>query len=191
MYALVVAKGGPKMKETVEEVAPTDGGGPNASGPGQNTAFGGPGGKITTGKDGFPELPKGGAGRGGAMMMVMNGRMRMQANGQTMSRLVDMLANQLDRPVTDMTDLKGKYDYTLDFAPDENTRGMMKGAMMGGPPPGAGGDGGGPGGGAPPDAQGPSLFAAVQEQLGLKLEAKKGPIDLLVIDHMEKVPTEN
>ena len=43
-----------------------------------------------------------------------------------------------------------------------------------------------------PDGQSnPSLFAAIQEQLGLKLEQRKGPVDLLVIDHLEKVPIEN
>jgi len=43
-----------------------------------------------------------------------------------------------------------------------------------------------------PDAQSnPNLFAALQEQLGLKLEQRKGPVDLLVIDHLEKAPVEN
>jgi uncharacterized protein (TIGR03435 family) len=55
-----------------------------------------------------------------------------------------------------------------------------------GPPP----DGGG-GAPAPSDSNGPTLMTALQEQLGLKLEPKKGPIDLLVIDSLEKVPTEN
>jgi uncharacterized protein (TIGR03435 family) len=59
----------------------------------------------------------------------------------------------------------------------------------------AGGGGGGADGAGPlanaSDSQGPTLFTAVQEQLGLKLEQKKGPMDILVIDHLEKVPTEN
>src|ERR1044071_3171640 len=123
-------------------------------------------------------MPKG-AGRGGVMMMAVNGRMRMQANGSQMAQLVNMLANQLSRPVVDETGLKGTYDYTLDFAPEP---GMGHGPMpMAGP---GGGDGG--------DSQaGPNLVTAVQEQLGLKLESKKGPVDLLVIDRAEKTPTEN
>jgi uncharacterized protein (TIGR03435 family) len=194
MYALVVAKGGPKLKESPEDPPATDAAGPNAGGPGGPSRAFNPG-DIKMGKHGFPQLPPG-AGRGGMMMMNMNGRMRMQAGKQTMSGFVDMLANQLDRPVVDQTGLTGKYDYTLEFAPDETQRGMMKGAMAGLPmpmPPPGGGPGGEAGGGpGAPDAQsGPTIFSALQEQLGLKLEAKKGPVDFLVIDSVEKTPTEN
>ena len=182
MYALTVAKGGPKMKESEDD--------PNAAAPGGPNAGGGAGGgafvRPTIGKDGMPELPKGAAGRG-MIMMGMNGRTRMAANGQTTSQLAETLSNQLARPVTDMTGLTKKYDYTLDFAPDEGQISMMKGMAM--PPPGEGG-----GAGPAPSADGnngPSLFSAVQDQLGLKLEARKGQVDMLIIDTLEKVPTEN
>jgi uncharacterized protein (TIGR03435 family) len=204
MYALVVAKGGSKLKESPDDPPSTDAGGPNAGGPvASGSAVGGPAagggpsanfnkGDIKMGKDGFPQLPPG-AGRGATMMMNMNGKMKMQSSKQTMSSFVDMLANQLDRPVVDQTDLKGKYDYTLEFAPGDNRGGMMRGAMAGMPmpmpPPGA--DGGGAGGTAPDAEAGPTIFSALQEQLGLRLEAKKGPVDLLVIDSIEKTPTEN
>jgi uncharacterized protein (TIGR03435 family) len=82
----------------------------------------------------------------------------------------------------------------LDYAPEE---GQMRGPMgiMPMPPkhmegPGPAGPEAGPAAGGPADS-GPNLVTAVQEQLGLKLESKKGPLDLIVIDHMEKVPTEN
>jgi bla regulator protein blaR1 len=60
-----------------------------------------------------------------------------------------------------------------------------------GPGPGAG-PGGSPGADAPPppDTSGPDIFTAVQEQLGLKLESEKGPVDVIVIDHIDK-PSEN
>ena len=140
------------------------------------------------GADGMPQLPPG-MGKNGLMMMMMNGRLRLVGNGQTVSALTEMLGNQLGRPVVDATELKAKYDFTLDFSP-EGMNGPM--AMMPPPPPQ---HEGGPGPGGPmmggPDAGGPSLITALQEQLGLKLESKKGPVDLLVIDRMEKVPTEN
>jgi uncharacterized protein (TIGR03435 family) len=58
----------------------------------------------------------------------------------------------------------------------------------GGPPPSGEGVGAG---GAPDGDAGPTLLVAVQQQLGLKLEPKKGMVDILVVDHIERVPTEN
>ena len=69
----------------------------------------------------------------------------------------------LDRPTVNKTGLTGKYDFTLDFAPDETVYG---GAI----PP------------APEDAQSPHLFTAVQEQLGLRLEATRGMVAAMVVD---------
>jgi uncharacterized protein (TIGR03435 family) len=96
-----------------------------------------------------------------------------------MTHLADMLSNQLGRPVTDETGLTGLYDFTLEYAP---------GASIGPlPPPPPGVDGGTTA--STPDAA--DLFSAIQAQIGLKLQQKKGPVDLLVIDRLEKVPTEN
>jgi uncharacterized protein (TIGR03435 family) len=140
---------------------------------------------MKMGADGMPQFPPG-MGKNGLMMMMMNGRLRMVGNGQTVSALTGMLGNQLGRPVVDATELKAKYDFTLDFTPENMT------GPMGMPPPPP--HDGGPGGGGPvasaPEA-GPSIFTALQEQMGLKLEQRKGPIELLVIDRMEKAPTEN
>jgi uncharacterized protein (TIGR03435 family) len=141
---------------------------------------------MRVGADGMPQLPPG-VGRNGLMIMMMNGRNRLLANHQPISALTEMLGNQVGFPVVDATGLKANYDFTLDFVPDglNGPMGMM-------PPPH---DEIGTGGGAPvaiaPEAGGPTIFAALQEQLGLKLEQKKGPVDLLVIDRLEKVPTEN
>jgi uncharacterized protein (TIGR03435 family) len=209
MYALVVGKNGPKMKESADVPGPGDGAAPGIGGaaggatggalaappppppPGGPVGIAGGGrGMIAMGSDGFPKLPPG-AGRGGTFMMIMNGRFRMTANQQTMSGLSEMLGNQLGRPVVDMTGLTKKYDFTLDFAPEEGQRMMGPMGAIPQPPPHPPGEGGAPLAGAPDGQSGPSLFTAVQEQLGLKLDSKKGPVDLLVIDHLEKVPTEN
>jgi uncharacterized protein (TIGR03435 family) len=190
MYALVVGKNGPKLKESVDDPLTAQGQASASSGPDGPPPP--PAGPPVIGKDGMPQLPPG-MRRQGVMMMMMNGRMRMIGTKAPLSRLVDTLARQYDRPVTDMTGLTKNYDFTLDFAPENG--GMMKGMPM--PPPGSGPSPDGSGGGAmhSPDApaggEPATLAVALQEQLGLKLESKKGPVDLLVIDHLEKTPTEN
>jgi len=190
MYALVVAKGGPKLKET-DESANTQPPAPNPAGPDGAPP---PPPLLTIGKDGMPQMPAGFRPPGGGMMMMMMmpGRMRMMGNGVTIANLIDNLGRLIDRPIVDQTSLTSKYDITLDFEPDPALmRGMPApppGGMMG-PPPGAGG-----GEGAvrtPEGGEAAALPVALQEQLGLKLEAKKGPVDLLVVDHLEKSPTEN
>jgi uncharacterized protein (TIGR03435 family) len=74
----------------------------------------------------------------------------------------------LDRPVLDQTGIVGRYDFTLTWAP--------VGTEFGGAPPDL----------APTDNPPPNLFTAIQEQLGLKLEAVKAPADVMVIDKAEK-----
>ncbi len=176
-YSLVVGKGGPKLKEAApEDPASPE---PEMKGP--------PQGRMAMGKDGFPQA----AGRGrGMRMMMMPGRMKISASSMPMSQLAESLERQLDRAVVDNTGLTAKYDFELIFEPEQNGR-MMGGMPMlagrGGPPPGA------EGAPAPPaDAEAPAnLFTAIQEQLGLKLEPKKIPVEVLVIDHVEKTPIEN
>ena len=180
MYALVVGKNGPKLKESVED--------PLAA-----AAMRQP----TMGKDGFPVLPAGLADLSAtAMMATMQGYVgaRMTASG-TMAGLAEMLSSRLDLPVVDMTGLTGKYDYTLSFSL-EGLGGMKLpfGIAMpplpppsGAPPPGEGGTGM-PAASAPDS---PDLFSALQEQLGLKLEQRKGPVEVLVIARVEKIPTQN
>ena len=100
---------------------------------------------------------------------------------------MQMLSNQLSRstgrPVVDKTGLTGKYDFTLQWTPEPGTAGTKEG--MGGPGQKADAIG------APPlDPSGPSLFTAVQEQLGLKLESQKGTVVTIIVDRLEK-PSEN
>jgi uncharacterized protein (TIGR03435 family) len=90
-------------------------------------------------------------------------------DGVPVSTLAFNLSNEIDRQVIDKTGLTGNYDFKLTWTPDE-----MKAA---------------PDSSASSDS-GPSVFAAIQEQLGLKLEPAKGSVDVYVIDHIEK-PSEN
>jgi uncharacterized protein (TIGR03435 family) len=80
----------------------------------------------------------------------------------------------LDRPVVDQTGLSGRYDFILKWTPDPF---QFSGMGIKAPPPAA-------------DAADPDLFTAIQQQLGLKLESVKAPVEVLVIDHVEK-PSEN
>ena len=187
IYALLVAKNGPKLKESVDGPNTTPPpGGPDSGDQAGPAAFG----RVTVGRDGMPQLPPG-AGKGGAfMMMAPGGRLRTVANGSTIAKFADMLAMQLDRPIVDMTGLQGKYDITLDFAPDPAIMQAKMAALGAGPPPGVTADGGGLGG-ASPDTGSATIFSALPDQLGLRLEPRKGPVDLLVIDSLQKTPTEN
>jgi bla regulator protein blaR1 len=105
---------------------------------------------------------------------------RLGATATTIDRLAPAISRMLGRTVIDKTGLTGKYDIQLHWTPDQAQLQMMA-----------------PPGGIPPnmpqpqfDPNGPSIFTALQEQLGLKLESQKGPVDIVVIDSVEK-PSEN
>jgi uncharacterized protein (TIGR03435 family) len=83
----------------------------------------------------------------------------------SMRLLAEFLTNQVGRPVVDQTGLTGPYEITLDWAVDNPTSNEA--------------------------APGPSIFTALQEQLGLKLDSTKGPVETIVVDHSEKTPPEN
>jgi uncharacterized protein (TIGR03435 family) len=91
------------------------------------------------------------------------------------------LSRHLDRPVVDRTGLKAKYTFTLEFA-DDRTQPTMPRAAADGDLRASNGP--------PPESSGPSIFTALQEQIGLKLVPAKGPVEVLVIDHIER-PSEN
>lgn len=157
VLALVVAKGGPKLKE-VPPPDPHAAAVPPASAPPER---GGP-----------PPMPP-----PGGTMMMMNGNAgvaTLSSNAIPISNLVNMLSMQVGQQVVDQTGLKGTYQFTLQFAPQMGLGGM--------PPP--------PGAEASSNSDEPSIFTALQEQLGLKLESTKGPIDTITIDHIEE-PSEN
>jgi len=142
IYALVVARGGPKLHETV----------PGSPSPIKSE------GRPMQGRF-FP-----GDIRGHGMPISMLARTLSQIGG-------------LGRPVLDETGLKGRYDIDLKWTPDVSASGAMPG-----PSPDAET--------VPPDTSGPSIFTAIQEQLGLKLEPGTGPEEHIAIVHIEK-PSEN
>jgi uncharacterized protein (TIGR03435 family) len=126
IYTLVVAKGGPRLRESKAETTQMDG-----KGPGQIAA---------------EKVP--------------------------MAMLARSLQNILERSVVDETGLTGEYDFELNWLPDR-----LAEPRPGDEP-------------RPADISGPSIFTALQEQLGLRLQAAKGPVEIVVVDRVERL-TEN
>jgi uncharacterized protein (TIGR03435 family) len=142
VYALVIAKGGTKMHETV----------PGSESP------------IKAGDH---------------QVQFSGGRGEMSGHGIPMTLLVRFLsqAGGLGRPVVDKTGLSGNYDVELKWNPDLDSPEMMQGQSPGARPSSS-------------DSSGPSIFTAIQDQLGLRLKATEGPVEDLVIAKIEK-PSEN
>jgi uncharacterized protein (TIGR03435 family) len=93
--------------------------------------------------------------------------------GTTIQQLASLLALMLNNTVVDKTNLPGRYDIDLTFTPE---RQLPEGVNLPGPPP---------------DPSGPSIYTALREQLGLKLDSQKVQEEVLVIDHVERQPSEN
>ena len=90
-----------------------------------------------------------------------------QANAQTtLAHFAEYLSERLDRPVVDQTGLTGPYSIHVEWTPDTAPATVA-------------------------DATGPSIFTAIQEQLGLRLVSGKSPVQLVVVDSIEKYPTDN
>jgi uncharacterized protein (TIGR03435 family) len=173
-YELVVAANGPKLKATVA--------GPNGLGP-PPASF-----RVTADEDGFPHLPPGA--RLGTLRL--QGRTRARFRDFSLSELARWLGSTLGTlmpgpipgignsaitapaRIADKTRLTGKYDFTLEYA----------GATIAAEA-------------LPPDLRdrldenGPSIFNALEKQLGLKLQKTKVKVDMLMVDHIDKAPTEN
>jgi uncharacterized protein (TIGR03435 family) len=166
VFALAVAKSGLKIKERSADSAAAD----EVAREGVNvTASGGRGGVSV-------KLP------GGASFSFAENHVEFKK--ATMASFVDTLARFMDRPVVDMTDLKGSYDFSFDLTPEDFRSMQIQSAITAGVT-------------LPPEvrrfaenASNDSLHTALGA-LGLKLEARKAPIDVLVIDRMDKSPTEN
>lgn len=124
------------------------------------------GGRMAPPSRGGPRLSR----CGGLDVMLESQGARMSGAKVPMPEFVRILSGVLGRRVIDRTGLTGPFDITLDFVPDETT------PLLPPPPPGA----------APSDALSPTILSALPEQLGLRLEAAKGPLEILVIDRVER-----
>ena len=128
-----------------------------------------PAGTVIGGADdkGFPSLPPG---YSGVVARPANGRLYMTGQRVSLAKLTPSLENRMggvDRPIVDETGLTGEYDFKLEF------EWRRPGAVDTASDPA------------------PSVFSALEKELGLKLEEKRLPFDVLVIDRLDKVPTEN
>jgi uncharacterized protein (TIGR03435 family) len=135
------------------------------------------------------EVPGGAPGRRGAIgFMATPTGIHQEARRVTMAGFAHMLSINLGRPVADRTGIEGNFDITLDFSGEGLTENLRRSiAMAARNHPAKTLAEGGP---APDSTPVPSLFTAV-EQLGLKLEPRKAPVEYIVVDKAEKVPTEN
>jgi uncharacterized protein (TIGR03435 family) len=193
VLALLVGKGGPKMKEfqappaeTIDENAPLK--------PGEMKLDGADGPvRVTVGKTGTATMDMGAKGSVTYKMDPATQTMHLEATKVTMGGFADMLTqfSQMTgggRQVVDMTELKGDYQVALDFALAD----LMNIARSSGVAIGAGG------GAAPAsladaasDPSGASSLLAAVQALGLRLEPRKSVLEQLIVDHVEKTPTEN
>ena len=182
-YALVVTKGGSKLKES----APED-----------NTAAVSPGGPAAplapTPTDGGAQVraiatsdAKGVVStksiNGNSKMIPSDSGMRIELTQMNTMGMLEILGRFVDRPIVDMTELKGKYDLTLNVGLEDMINlARAQGIAIPQLPGNANGNAAEPGSS--------SIFAAIQPY-GLKLEPRKLPVEMLIIDHVEKSPTEN
>jgi uncharacterized protein (TIGR03435 family) len=166
VYGVVLGKGGLKMKESPLDPETEGEGGKNAV---NVTAEGGARGTTIR------------FGRGAYFTLADN---KFEARKLTMAQLADSLGRFIERPVVDMTELKGTYDLTLEFTPEEYRTLLIRTALSAGV-------------NLPPEAlrllegaSDESLFKGLQA-LGLKLESRKAPLEVLVIDSASKTPIAN
>jgi len=162
VYTLTVAKNGPKLPQPKDGSCITmDPNAPTLPPP------------PAPGRPAFP------CGRAG--VMAESSGARMQGGKVPMTEFIRILSMIMGRPVVDKTGYSETFDLLLSFTPDEAVAGLPRGA--------APRDAGSPAPTTDPAAP-PTIFAALQEQLGLRLESTKGPVGVLVIDHVER-PTGN
>lgn len=168
VYALVVTKGGLKAK-----VSPLDADDSGAANPG--------GAPTTVAASGSRDGVSVALDHGSAFSFANN---KFEGRKLTMARLADVLARFLDRPVVDMTNAEGTYDVTFEVTPEDYRGMLIRSAITAGVA-------------LPPEAQRLAIsdisesLASSMAASGLKLDSRKAPLDVIVVDHAEHKPTEN
>ncbi len=196
VLALVAGKNGPKLKESATAPAPIDVNAPLKPGERQIDGLDGPI-RMKIDPDGTVTMNMGARGTIIQKFDSQNQSLQFASNGVTMARLAEMLSRLLlqtggadSRQVVDMTGLKGNYEVNLEISlADMMALARASGMPMAQRPPSSSA------GASPvPEASDPgggtSVFESV-EQMGLKLEERKATVNRLVIDQVEKTPTEN
>jgi len=196
--ALVVGKGGPKMKESPGDAPPLDLDAPLKPGEMQMDTPDGPARMTIDMKTGGGTMNMGTKGIITYSTNVQTMTLHITSSKTTMAALADMLTQMMTsmgggaggsgRQVLDMTGLKGNYEVALDFSMADMIAQARAQAGMGG-------GGGAASGNAAPEAMDPggggATVSDAVEKLGLKLESRKAPVEQLVVDSAEKMPTEN
>jgi uncharacterized protein (TIGR03435 family) len=184
VYALIVGKNGPKLTPASSEPdAPI----PDSAGA---MTLGSEKGQMKIAQDGKGGAVMQGGGQAGTIKQsISDSGVHLELTKTSLAYMVDLLTSMVDRPVLDMTELKGNYQVTLDL-PMEDLQLLARrnaaalGIQMPAPPPSAN----------PADAAstpgGSAVFTAM-EKFGLKLDARKAPVETIVVDHLEKTPTDN
>lgn len=192
VYALVVAKGGPKLKAAEPEPKTSGDAAASASEapkPGERVLGIGADQVRISGnmRDGKGITVNGGP-MGQMHVSMADGKIHMEASRMTMAGLADVVTNFVGKPVVDMTDLKGEYQVAFDLSMDDVMNVARTAGMPMSPRAAIGNAGNGPA--VASDPSGSAIFASMQ-QLGLKLESRKAPVSVIVVEHFEKTPTEN
>jgi uncharacterized protein (TIGR03435 family) len=205
VLALVVAKGGPKLKASAEKPVAIDENAPLKPGESKMDGSTGPVRVKVDMTTGGSVIDMGLQGKMAFRLDPAKGMLHLDFSMTTMTGFADMVTQlfaQLGgtggRQVVDMTGIQGNYDATVDLGLAEiiaMARAAGADIPAGGPAGAPGGPGGGGRGNAPavasdPGGGGTSLTDAVQS-MGLKLESRKATVDQLIVDHIEKSPTEN
>jgi uncharacterized protein (TIGR03435 family) len=182
VYALIVAKGGLKIKESTPPPPPSE---EDAAKAGASSGSS----TVSVKQTGTGATISTGTGETQKMSMSPDGKsMRLEISNVTISKLAEGIGPMVDLPIVDMTELKGRYDVALDVSMQD----MMNAARKAGAnvPAAAPSSGGANPADAVSDPGGGSIFQAVAG-LGMKLERRKIPLTGIVVDKIEKMPTEN